>query len=232
VDALLDRALELGFRAMKVEALFDDLLTDNELADLLLRIRRRLGGEAELLVDFGYRWRDWRAALRTLERAAEADLYLAEATLTHDDLDGHARLAARVSTRIGGAEFAATRFECREWLERGRVDVLQPDPSRVGGLTEYRRVAELAAQHAATVIPHGWKTGITVAANMHLHAASTNMPMFELVSPQLWSSPLRRELTVPEPELRDGTLALPLGPGLGIELDAAAVERYRTDVPA
>jgi L-rhamnonate dehydratase len=58
------------------------------------------------------------------------------------------------------------------------------------------------------------------------------MPMFELVSPQLWSSPLRRELTVPEPELRDGTLALPLGPGLGIELDAAAVERYRTDVPA
>jgi L-alanine-DL-glutamate epimerase-like enolase superfamily enzyme len=56
--------------------------------------------------------------------------------------------------------------------------------------------------------------------------------MFELVSPQLWSSPLRRELTVPEPELRDGTLALPSGPGLGIELDAAAVERYRTDMPA
>ncbi len=231
VDALLDRAMELGFRAMKVEALFDDLLTDDELADLLVRIRRRLGGEPELLVDFGYRWRDWRAAQRTLDRAAEADLYLAEATLAHDDLEGHARLAARVSTRIGGAEFAATRFECREWLERARVDVLQPEPSRVGGLTEYRRVAELAAQHAATVIPHGWKTGITVAANMHLHAATTNMPMFELVSPQLWSSPLRRELTVPEPELRDGTLALPSGPGLGIELDAAAVERYRTDVP-
>jgi L-alanine-DL-glutamate epimerase-like enolase superfamily enzyme len=184
------------------------------------------------LVDFGYRWRDWRSALRVLERAAEADLYLAEATLAHDDLEGHARLAARASTRIGGAEFAATRFECREWLERGRVDVLQPDPNRVGGLTELARVAELASHHAATVIPHGWKTGITVAANMHIHAATANVPLFELVSPALWTSPLRRELTVPEPELRDGVLALPPGPGLGIELDEDAVAHYRTDVPA
>jgi L-alanine-DL-glutamate epimerase-like enolase superfamily enzyme len=231
-DALLDRAMGLGFRAVKVEALFYDLVDDNELAELLLGVRRRLGDAPDLLVDFGYRWRDWRAALRVLERAADADLYLAEATLAHDDLEGHARLAARASTRIGGAEFAATRFECREWLERGRVDVLQPDPNRVGGLTELARVAELASHHAATVIPHGWKTGITVAANMHIHAATTNVPLFELVSPALWTSPLRRELTVPEPELRDGVLALPPGPGLGIELDEDAVAHYRTDVPA
>ena len=231
IDALVDRALELGFRAIKVEALFDDLVTDDELARLLVDARRRLGEGTELLVDFGYRWRDWRAAMRTLERAAEADLYLAEATLAHDDLEGHARLAARAATRIGGAEFAATRFECREGLERGRVDVLQPDPNRVGGLTELARVAELASQHAASVIPHGWKTGITVAANMHLHAATPAIPMFELVSPQLWSSPLRRELTVPEPQLRDGLIELPSSPGLGIELDQEAVARYRTDLP-
>jgi L-alanine-DL-glutamate epimerase-like enolase superfamily enzyme len=232
IDTLVDRALELGFRALKVEALFDDLVSDDELAGLIVAARRRLGDGPELLVDFGYRWTDWRAALRTLERTAEADLYLAEATLAHDDLEGHARLAARSSTRIGGAEFAATRFECREWLERGHVDVLQPDPNRVGGLTELQRVAELAAQHAANVVPHGWKTGITVAANMHIHAATVNLPLFELVSPQLWSSPLRRELTGPEPELRDGVIQLPAAPGLGIELDEDAVARYRTDVPA
>jgi len=110
--------------------------------------------------------------------------------------------------------------------------VLQPDPNRVGGLTELARVAELASHHAAMVVPHGWKTGITVAANMHAHAAMANVPMFELVSPDLWASPLRRELTGPEPELRDGLLALPCGPGLGIELDEDAVARYRTDVPA
>jgi L-alanine-DL-glutamate epimerase-like enolase superfamily enzyme len=232
IDALVDRALGLGFRALKIEALFDDLIGDLELAELLVGVRRRIGSEPALLVDFGYRWRDWRAALRMLERAAEADLYLAEATLAHDDLEGHARLAARVSTRVGGAEFAATRFECREWLERGHVDVLQPDPNRVGGLTELQRVAELAAQHAASVIPHGWKTGITVAANMHIHAATANIPMFELVSPELWGSRLRRDLTVPEPTFSDGTLELPAAPGLGIELDPDAVARYRTDVPA
>ena len=198
---------------MKVEALFDDLLTDDELADLLVRIAAVSEGEPELRST-------WLPLARLACRPAHARPRRRGRPVPSPgpagpdgSLEGHARLAARVSTRIGGAEFAATRFECREWLERARVDVLQPDPSRVGGLTEYRRVAELAAQHAATVIPHGWKTGITVAANMHLHAATTNMPMFELVSPQLWSSPLRRELTVPEPELRDGTLALPSGPG-------------------
>jgi L-alanine-DL-glutamate epimerase-like enolase superfamily enzyme len=232
LDALIDRAVELGFKAIKIEVMFEDLVTDNELAEVLLAARRRLGDRHELLVDFGYRWTDWRAALHTLARAAEADIYLAEATLNHDDIEGHARLAERLTTRIGGAEWAATRFECREWLERGRVDVLQPDSNRAGGLTEMLRITELAAQHAAVVIPHGWKTGITVAANMHLHAAATNVPMFELVSPQLWSSPLRRELTVPEPELREGFLDLPRGPGLGIELDPDAVARYRTDVPA
>ena len=230
LEALVDRALQLGFRAVKIEALFDELISDEQLAELLVATRRALGEAPKLLADFGYRWHDWRAAYRTLERAADADLHLAEATLQHDDLEGHARLAARSAVRIGGAEFAATRFECLEWLQHARVDVLQPDPNRVGGLTELRRIAELASQHAAVVIPHGWKTGITVAANMHLHAAMANVPMFELVSPALWSSPLRRELTTPEPPLIDGVLALPHGPGLGIELDEDALARYRTDV--
>jgi L-rhamnonate dehydratase len=229
VDRLVSRALELGFRAVKVEALFEDLVSDDDLAALIVAARRRLGPEPDLLIDFGYRWREWRSALRTLERCAEADLYLAEATLQHDDLEGHARLAARAPVAIGGAEFAATRFECREWIERARIDVLQPDPNRVGGLTEMRRTAALAAYHATLVIPHGWKTGITVAASTHLHAATPNMPRFEFVSPHLWDSPLRRDLTVPEPTLRDGELSWPQGPGLGIELDEEALAHYRTD---
>ncbi len=89
-----------------------------------------------MMVDFGYRWQDWREALWVLDRLEDCDLYFAEATLHHDDLEGHAKLAARAGTRIGGAEMAATVFECREWLERGRVGVLQPDIGRCGGLTE------------------------------------------------------------------------------------------------
>src|SRR5207244_12375756 len=104
----------------------------------------------------------------------DCDVPLAQAPPRHADLGGHARLAERVETRVCGAEFAATRFECREWLTQARVDVLQPDINRCGGLTEIRRIAELASYYSASVIPHGSKTGITAAAGRHFHAATVN----------------------------------------------------------
>ena len=221
-----ERALELGFRAVKMEAFFGDLVTDRELVRCIQEGRRLVGDDTTLLVDFGYRWTDWRAALWTLNRLEDSDLYLAEATLQHDDLDGHAKLAARAETRIGGAEMAATRFECREWMERGGVDVLQPDVNRAGGLTEMKRIAELAEDRGVLVVPHGWKTGITAAAARHFQAATPNVPFVEHLSPELFDSPLRRELVSPEPRLTDGAIELPTAPGLGIELDESAVERY------
>ena len=226
---LFERALVAGFRAVKMELFFGDLVTDAELVECIREGRRRVGDDVTLMLDFGYRWSDWRDALRVLARVEECDVFFAEATLRHDDLAGHAKLAARSPIRIGGAEMAATAEECRDWLERGQVDVLQPDVGRCGGLTELRRIAELAASAGAVVVPHAWKTGITVAASAHFHAATPNVPYIELLSPALFDSPLRAELTRPEPELEDGTLPLPTTPGLGIELVDEAVERYRVD---
>jgi L-rhamnonate dehydratase len=222
------RAVELGFSAVKMEVLFGDLVSDRELVRCIEEGRRLLGDAVMLLVDFGYRWNDWRAALWALDRLESCDLYLAEAALQHDDLDGHAKLAARVETRVGGAEMAATRLECREWIERGGVDVLQPDVSRAGGLTELRRIAEMAEGFGVLVIPHAWKTGITAAATRHLQAATPNVPLVEHLAPELFDSPLRSELVTPEPALVDGVIELPSAPGLGVELDREAVERYRT----
>jgi L-alanine-DL-glutamate epimerase-like enolase superfamily enzyme len=225
---LAERALELGFTALKLEAYFYDLVTDSQLIDCVRGWRGDLGPEPVLMVDFGYRWQDWRDALRVLSRLEDCALYFAEATLQHDDLTGHARLASRVETRIGGAEFAATLDECREWLERGQVDVLQPDISRCGGLTEIRRIAELAALHGASVIPHGWKTGITAAAARHFQAATTNSPYIEMFSPELFPSPLRAHLVKPEPQVHGGRIPLPAEPGLGVELDEETLARYRS----
>lgn len=227
IARLFERALALGFAALKMEVLFGELASDRELVRCIEEGRRLVGDDVLLLVDFGYRWRDWREALEVLRRLEGCDLYLAEATLHHDDLEGHAELTRRLETRIGGAELAATRWECREWIERGRVDVLQPDVSRAGGLTELRRIAELAEDAGVLLVPHAWKTGITAAASRHLQAATPNVPLVEHLSPELFDSPLRRELVTPEPELVDGTFPLPAAPGLGIELDRAAVERYR-----
>jgi L-alanine-DL-glutamate epimerase-like enolase superfamily enzyme len=229
IAAGFERALALGFRAVKMEVLFGDLVSDRELVRCVEEGRRLLGDEIPMLVDFGYRWRDWRSALQVLDQLESCDLYLAEATLRHDDLDGHAKLAARVATRVGGAEMAATRFECREWIERGGIDVLQPDVNRCGGLTEMVRIAELAELAGVLVVPHCWKTGITAAAARHLQAATTNVPFVEALSPELFDSPLRRELVGPEPAVVDGLVALPTAPGLGVDLDEDALAAYRVD---
>jgi L-rhamnonate dehydratase len=227
LQARSERALELGFRAVKLEPLYEHLASDRELVGTIRELRGAIGAETVFMLDFGYRWHDWRQALWTLRRCEEYDVYFAEATLQHDDLAGHAKLAARLDMRICGAELAATVFECREWLERGGVDVLQPDPARCGGLTELRRIVDLAALHGAQVSPHGWKTGINAAAARHFQAATPNAPYIEMFHPALYDSPLRAQLTAPEPEIVDGTIALPTAPGLGVELVDEAVERLR-----
>ena len=222
-------ALAAGFRAVKMEVLFYDLVSDAELVGLIKQGRRMLGEGIQMALDFGYRWRNWHEAKWVLDRVEDCDIFFAEATLQHDDLDGHARLAESTSIRICGAEAAATRWEIREWLERGKVGVVQPNITRGGGLTEIRRIAELCELHGAEVIPHGWKTGITAAVGRHFQAACPAAPLFEVVSPKVFDSILRRELVSPEPEPVDGDLGLPEGPGLGIELNEQLVERLRTD---
>jgi L-alanine-DL-glutamate epimerase-like enolase superfamily enzyme len=189
LEALVGRARQDGYRAVKYEAIYPGAVSDAEVVSLVTRARAVAGDEMELLVDFGYRWRDWRDALWTLNRLEPARLWMAEATLPDGDLGSHAKLAARCETRIGGAELASTLAECRAWIEQGRVDVLQPDVARCGGLTEMRRVADLAALHGVTVVPHNWKTGINAAAARHLHAAASNVPMIEVLPPSLFDSP-------------------------------------------
>ena len=224
-------ALAAGFRAVKMEVLFYDLVSDAELVGLIKQGRHMLGDGMQMALDFGYRWRNWHDAKWVLDRIEDCDIFFAEATLQHDDLDGHARLSESSPIRICGAEAAATRWEIREWLERGKVGVVQPNITRGGGLTEIRRIAELCELYGAEVIPHGWKTGITAAAGRHFQAACPAAPLFEVVSPKVFDSLLRRELVSPEPELVDGTLTLPDSPGLGIELNEQLVARLRTDRP-
>ncbi len=224
-----EAALAIGFRAVKMEVLFFDLVTDAELVGLIKEGRRMLGDGILMALDFGYRWNSWHDAKWVLDRIADCDIYFAEATLQHDDLAGHARLAAQSAIRICGAEAAATRWEIREWLERGGVAVVQPNIGRGGGLTEMRRIADLCELHGAQVIPHGWKTGITSAVGRHFQAACPAAPLFEYISPQVFDSPLRRELVSPEPVIVDGFMELPTAPGLGIELNEELVERWRTD---
>ena len=224
-------ALDLGYRAVKVEVMFEDLVDDAALAGLIREARRWVGDGVQLAIDFGYRWRHWRDAARLLDRVADCNLLFAEATLQHEDLDGHAELAARSSTPICGAELAATRWEIREWIERGGVDIVQPCLTRAGGFSEMLRIAELCALHGVQFVPHGWTGGLGAMAAIHLQAACAGVPWIEQVAAKIYDAPLLGGLVGPSATMRDGCIALPLAPGLGIDLVTEVARRHAADLP-
>ena len=108
--------------------------------------------------------------------------------------------------------------------ERGAGDVWQPDITNVGGFTALKRIGEEARRRGIPIVPHGYKSAITIAANMHFLATE---PYDVLQEYALSASPLRWETTRERlPVEEDGTVLVPQGPGLGVTLDPATVERY------
>ncbi len=104
---------------------------------------------------------------------------------------------------------------------------MQPDIGRVGGLSEALEVTRMAAERDLLVVPHAWKTGISVAVAAHLAMVTPQMPFFEFLPAELCEARLRKELLRDEElTFRDGTLAPPARPGLGLELDREAMAEF------
>jgi L-alanine-DL-glutamate epimerase-like enolase superfamily enzyme len=103
----------------------------------------------------------------------------------------------------------------------------QPDVGRVGGLTEARRVTEMARERGRLIVPHCWKTGIGIAASAHLAAITPHCPYIEFLPANLCDSLLRQELVADELEIVEGQIALPRKPGLGVEVDLKALRKFQ-----
>ncbi len=223
----MEAVLKMGYRAVKLQLVYGDVYTDADIVRLVKMARHILGEQITFMIDVGYRWLDSKAAIWTLERLEECNLYFVETPLRMDDLDGYARLAEAVTTRIAGAELLASRFEAIDLMDRGKVDVIQPDIGRAGGLTESLRIARLADHRGLLCTPHGWKSGLTVAAEIHFSAAASNVPFIEFMVPELWPSVIRRELVSPEFTPENGVIGLPRAPGLGVQLNEDVVRRLQ-----
>jgi L-rhamnonate dehydratase len=236
-ESLVAKAREakrLGFRAGKMEICVKGPYSHNGLQesdDLIVEIvaacRQAVGPEFVMMVDVCYCWSNAKEALRILRELEPYDLFFIETPLQLDDLEGYAYLHDHSPIRIAAGELQNTRFEFIDLMDRGKVDVAQPDVGRVGGLTEARRVCDLAADRGRLIVPHCWKTGIGIAASAHLSAANAHCPYIEFLPPPLSESALRRELVSEELRLVDGQIPLPQRPGLGIEINPEALERYR-----
>lgn len=181
------------------------------------------------MVDVAYAWSDAKRALRVLDRLAEFDLFFLETPIDIDDLEGHAYLHEHSPIRIAAGEWQNTHYESLDLADRGKLDVLQPDVGRVGGFTAARKVCQIAADRGRLIVPHCWKTGIGIAASVHLAAACSCCPFVEFLPVELAESPLRRELLSAELTMHDSQIPLPQKPGLGIILDRAALQRFKVD---
>jgi L-rhamnonate dehydratase len=224
---LMETVLQMEFRAIKLQLVYGDVYSDRDIVRLVKMARRILGDDVTFMIDVGYRWLDSKAAICTLHELEDCNLYFVETPLRMDDLDGHARLAESVRTRIAGAELLASRFEAIDLMDHGKVDVIQPDIGRAGGLTESMRIAKLADDRGLLCTPHGWKSGLTVAAEIHFSAAAANVPFIEFMVPELWPSIIRRDLIKPEFTPQNGVIDLPRAPGLGVQLNEDAMEQLR-----
>ena len=227
------RARGLGFTAAKLEATFDGPYAhkglsgpDEWVVEVVRAVREAAGPEMTLMVDVQYAFDSVERALAAAEAIAPYDVFFLETPLWVDDLAGYAELARRSPVRIAQGEWLTTRFEFQALIEGGCVQVAQPDIGRVGGLTEARRVARMAAEHGLLVVPHAWKTGISVAVAAHLAMVTPHMPFFEFLPAELCESRLRKELVHDELVYRDGKLGVPSRPGLGFELNRDALEEF------
>lgn len=224
----LNRALEKGYHAFKIQALFYEACTDRQLADMTHKCREIIGEDKDLMIDVGYRWRHANDAIRAIRLMERDRLFFMETPILTDNVDGYAKLAQAVDTPIAMGEYLSNRFEFVEYIVRDGVDVLQPDIGRAGGLTEARRIGNIARDRGLVVVPHGWKTLIAVAGLIHYSASLDNCPYIEFPDGELVTAQtLRNELAGPEPKLVDGRFDLPTAPGIGVELNDSAVEKYR-----
>jgi|TARA_B100001964_G_C14243956_1_gene606477 L-alanine-DL-glutamate epimerase-like enolase superfamily enzyme len=228
------KAKELGFRAAKLEICIKgpyshnniQIEDDNEFAKMVHRCRQLVGEDMTLMADVAYAWQDWKSALRALEMVSQDDLYFIETPIRIDDLEGMAKLSAATPIRVATGEMLQTRFECMETIEKGRVDVIQPDVGRVGGLTEAKRVAQFAEDKGILVVPHCWKSAIGIAASVHLSAISPTCTFIEFLPRELAESQLRKDLVTNEHKVKDGLIGLPTTPGLGIDINEDKLSEF------
>lgn len=178
-------------------------------------------GGSEAFFPGGLSW-----AKRTADMLADYGVAWFEEALAPDDIDGFVALRAHSRVPISGGEVLTRRQSFAPFLDAGAFDIVQPDTTKGGGLSESRRIGWAAQDRGIRLVPHGWNTAIGLAADLHLASALSGTDLVEYKT----GAPYIDELVTGGWSLdTEGLLAVPEAPGLGVTLDPQALQRYGTN---
>jgi L-rhamnonate dehydratase len=184
------------------------------------------GPDVEIMIDAGLGYvADAKRAIEVAREYEQIGIYWLEEPFEPDEYEAYAELADAVDIRVTAGEQDATWWGFRELIDRAHVDLVQPDVTRCGGITETLRIAELAYAQGKQTVPHAWKSGIIKAASLHCNAVMPDGIWQEYC---VADTPIAKRLTVQRlPIEADGYVAVPSTPGLGVDLDEDVLESLR-----
>jgi D-galactarolactone cycloisomerase len=225
--AHLEEIKARGFRAFKIGWGPFGLVSDALDEAMVRTARETVGPDSLLMVDAGgsnafwpqnYKW-----AVHTADMLAEYKVTWFEEPLQPDAMQDYILLRQRAPLPIAGGEVLTRRQAFQPWLQAGAFDIVQPDVTKVGGISEERRIAWMAKENGVRFIPHGWNTAVGLAADLQLASAFPDTDLVEYLT----NSPFIDEITDRGWSLdADGLLPIPDGPGLGLKLNWDAVSKY------
>jgi len=215
-----------GFTGIKLKLGFGQ---DSD-AKLVQTVRRAVGDGLRIMVDANHAY-DATAAIRLGRDIAAFDIAWFEEPVPPEDLGGYREVKAALPMPIAGGEAEFTRWGFRPLIAERLVDILQPDVCAAGGISECKKIADMANAFGVRVNPHVWGTGVGLAASLQLLAALPhNPPGLHPIEPLLEfdcsEHPLRMAVIREPIEQQGGWVGVPQGPGLGIDIDRTALTRF------
>ena len=233
---LLDEAtmyVDLGFKGMKTKVGGLPIAED---VRRVAAIRKTIGDDIRLMVDANQAY-SAAAAIHIGQRLSDLNIGWFEEPVNAKDVEGYLQVKSAVAMPVAGGENLRTRYEFKDFFARRAYDIAQPDVVNAGGITEMRNIVMTANAYGIQVNPHVWGSPIMIAASLHIAATIPPCPPAHEPRPYEQEPVMEfdrtpsgiREGLVAEPfDQQDGFVSVPTAPGLGIEVDEAAVRRLAT----
>lgn len=214
---------ERGFTAVKVRGGHSK---DRDV-EIAAAARAGAGPDMDVMLDAGqgYVPEPWsvREAIDVSQALAELDIFFLEEPVSTDDIESYAQVRTASAVQIAGGENGCSIYEFKALIDANAMDILQPDVTHAGGISEVKRIAEYAALFGKPIAPHVFRTGISLSAHLHLLA---NIPNALICEYQQIANNLREELLIEPIDMVSGDLIVPDLPGLGVEITDDILEKY------